>query len=364
MQQLSAVDTGFDPTNLATARFTISAADWDAPRRRLFYQDLDERVRALPGVKDAALSMSLPIEGSGWGSVFIVGDRPAPPTGQLPSAAFSPVTPGYFSTLGLRVLAGRVLGPGDGGERYTVVVNETVAKRFWPDGNAVGQRLKQGFVDSPTPWREIVGVVSDIKLNGVAQETPLQVYTPLSQDTGRTINVIARTSIDPKAVLLSLGNLVGEMNGDIPVYNATTFETLLSESTARQRVTAAILTIFAVVALLLAAIGLFGIVSHGVTERTPEIGVRLALGATSAGIVRLFVRGGIVTAVVGIVIGGLGAYWLTRFLEELLFGVEPLDRIAFVAGAGMLFLVALIACYVPASRAARVSPTVALRGEQ
>jgi putative ABC transport system permease protein len=363
MQQLSAVDTGFDATNLVTARFTISAADWDTPRRRLFYQELDERVRALPGVKDAALSMSLPIEGSGWGSVFIVGDRPAPPTGQLPSAHFSPITQGYFSTLGLRVLSGRPLGPGDGGENYAVVVNETFAKRFWPDGNAVGQRLKQGFADWTTPWREIVGVVNDIKMNGVAEETPLHVYTPLSQDTGRTINVIARTSIDPKAVQLSLANLVREMNGDIPVYNATTLETLLSESTARQRVTAAILTIFAVVALLLAAIGLFGIVSHGVTERTPEIGVRLALGATSSAIVRLFVRNGLVTAAVGIVIGALGAYWLTRFLEELLFGVEPLDRIAFATGAGVLFLVALVACYVPASRAARVSPTVALRGD-
>lgn len=364
MQQLSAVDTGVDVRNLATIRFTIASADWDAPRRRLFFDELETRARALPGVSDAALAMSLPIEGSNWGSVFIVGDRPAPGPADLPAAEFSPVTSTYFSTMGMRLIEGRVLQPSDRGDgAHAVVVNETFARRFWPGKSAVGQRLKQGFAEWTTPWREIVGVVNDVKLNGVDQETPLQVYTPLAQDTGRTAAIVARTSIEPEAVLLSLTNLVRELNGDLPVYNARTLEDLLSLSMAQQRLTAAILAIFALVALLLAAVGLYGIVSHGVTERTPEIGVRLALGATSGAIVRLFLRNGVVTAGVGIMLGAVGAYWLTAYLEDLLFNIKPSDAVAFGAGAGTLFAVALVACYVPAARAARVSPTVALRGE-
>lgn len=364
MQQLSAVDTGFDIRNIATVRFTISNADWDEPRRRLFYEELEARARALPGVANAALAMSVPIDGSYWGSVFILNDRPVPPPGDLPVGAFSPVTPNFFSTMGLRLIAGRTLQPNDRGESaHAVVVNETLAKRFWPEGNAIGKRLKQGFAAWKTPWREIVGVVEDVKLNGVDQETPLEIYTPLAQDTGRTVAIVARTSIDAEAALPSLTNLVKEMNGDLPVYDATTIEKLLSQSMARQRVTAAVLGVFASIALLLAAVGLYGIVSHGVTERTPEIGVRLALGATSSAIVGLFLRNGIVTAGAGILLGGVGAYWLTAYLEELLFGVTPSDGVAFAAGAGILFAVAVIACYVPAARASRVSPTIALRGE-
>jgi putative ABC transport system permease protein len=364
MQQLSSVDAGFDLKNLATARLTISNIEWQAPQRRAFFDALEEKVRTIPGVTDSAIAMSLPIEGSNWGSVFLLGDRPTPANNELPSAAFSPVTPGYFTTLRMRVLEGRALLPTDRGENVrSVVVNETFAKKFWPNGGAVGQRLKQGFAHSETPWREIVGVVNDVKLDGVAADTPLQVYTPLAQDTGRTAAIIVRTAIDPEGVLKTLSETVRQMNPDLPVYNVATMESMLSESMARERVTAVIFGVFAAVALLLASVGLYGIVSHGVTERTPEIGVRLALGATPSAIVRLFLKGGLVTALAGIAIGGLGAYWLTGFLEELLFGVEPSDLLAFSGGAGMLFVVALVACYVPAVRAARVSPTVALRGE-
>ena len=364
MQQLSSVDAGFDANNLATARITISNVAWQAPQRRAFYDQLEERIKAIPGVTDSAIAMSLPIEGSNWGSVFVLGDRPAPAPTELPSAAFSPVTPGYFATLKIRVLQGRGLLPTDRGEnaRY-VVVNETFAKKFWPNGSAVGQRIKQGFVHSDTPWREIVGVVNDVKLDGLSAETPLHVYTPLNQDTGRTVAIIVRTAVAPESVLKPLSDLVRQMNPDLPVYNASTMESMMRESTARERVTAVILGVFAGVALLLASVGLYGIVSHGVTERTPEIGVRLALGATPAGIVRLFVQSGLITAAAGIVIGGLGAYWLMEFLKELLFQVKPGDAFAFSAGAAVLFVVALIACYVPAMRASRVSPTVALRGE-
>jgi predicted permease len=364
MQQLSSVDTGVDVENLATVRFTISRADWDAARRRLFFDELEQKARALPGVSDVALSMSLPIEGTnGWGSVFILGDR-APVPEHLPSAEFSPVTPGLFSTMKMRVIEGRALEPGDrGAAAHAIVVNETFARRFWPGGGAVGQRLKQGWADSPTPWREIVGVVNDVKTHGIAESTPLQVYTPLAQDTMRSVALIARTSIEPESVLLPLSNLVKTLNGELPVYNVATLRSVLAESTARERAVATVLGVFATIALLLAAVGLFGVVSHGVTERIPEIGVRLALGATPAAIVRLFLRGGIVTAGAGIALGAVGAFWLTRFLDDLLFGVKPDDTIAFASGAGALFAVALIACYVPAARAAKVSPTVALRGE-
>ncbi|HEX6322745.1 MAG TPA: ADOP family duplicated permease, partial [Vicinamibacterales bacterium] len=314
MQQLSSVDTGVDIENVATLRFTISNAEWDAARRRVFFDEVEQQARALPGVTDVALSMSLPIEGTnGWGSVFILGDR-APTATDLPSAEFSPVTPGFFSTMKMRIIEGRALEARDRGDAaHAIVVNETFAKRFWPGGGAVGQRLKQGWADSPTPWREIVGVVNDVKVHGVAEETPLQVYTPLAQDTMRSVALIARTSIAPESVLLSLSDLVKRLNGDLPVYNVATLSAMLAESTARERVTATVLGAFAAIALLLAAVGLFGVVSQGVTERTPEIGVRLALGAAPGAIVRLFLRGGVATAGTGIVLGAAGAFWLTRF---------------------------------------------------
>ncbi|HEX6323138.1 MAG TPA: FtsX-like permease family protein, partial [Vicinamibacterales bacterium] len=177
------------------------------------------------------------------------------------------------------------------------------------------------------------------------------------------VALIARTSIAPESVLLPLSDLVKRLNGDLPVYNVATLGSMLAESTARERVTATVLGVFAAIALLLAAVGLFGVVSHGVTERTPEIGVRLALGAAPGAIVRLFLRGGVATAGSGIVLGAAGAFWLTRFLDQLLFGVTPVDGVAFAAAAAALFAVALIACYLPAARAARISPTVALRGD-
>lgn len=364
MQQLSAVDAGFDPRNLATVRLSIADLQWQAPQRWQFYDQLDQRARVLPGVVDAAVVNSLPIEGSRWGSVFLLDDRPLPNRAEQPSAAFSAVTPHYFSTLGLRLLHGRALNDADRtATANTVVVNEAFERRYWPGGSAVGHRIKQGFPESETPWREIVGVVNDVKLEGVAAETPLQVYTPLSQDSPRSVAVIARTSIAPEAVLRSLEGLVRELNRDFPVYNVSTIETMMREATARERVSAAVLGVFAVIALLLASIGLYGVVSHGVTERTQEIGLRMALGAGAPAIVRLFLGSGIVTAGIGIVLGGVGAFWLMRFLKDLLFGVQPVDTLAFGAGAATLFAVALIACYIPAARASRVSPTIALRGE-
>ncbi len=364
MQQLSAVDAGFDPQNLATVRLSIADVQWDAPRRSQFYEQLDQRARTLAGVTDATVVNSLPIEGSRWGSVFLLGDRPPAPRAEQPSASWNAVTPHFFSTFGVRVLQGRALTDADrGAAPNIVVVNHSFARRHWPQGSAVGQRIKQGFPESDTPWREIVGVVNDVKLDGVAADTPDQVYTPLSQDSPRSVAIVARTAIDPEGVLRSLEGLVREMNRDFPVYNVSTMETLMREATSRERVSAAILGLFAAVALLLASIGLYGVVSHGVTERTQEIGVRMALGASAPSIVRLFLSSGVVTAGAGILLGWVGAYWLTRFLKDLLFGVEPADALAFGAGASTLFVVALVACYIPAARAARVSPTIALRGE-
>ena len=364
MQQLSSVDLGFTSSNVATARITISDLSWQAPQRWAFFSALEERVAALPGVTHAALALSLPIEGSNWGSVFLLGDRPAPLPAQLPSAAFSPITTGYFAALDMRIVEGRGFERADyaGTQRRPVIVNQTFARRFWPQGGAVGQRIKQGFTHSNTPWREIVGVVNDVKLNGVAEETPLQVYTPLAHDPARNVAIIARTSTDADAMLLSLANTVKSLNADFPVYNLATMESTLAESLARERVTAVVMGVFAAVALLLASVGLYGVVSHGVTERTPEIGVRLALGATPPSIVRMFLRTGLMTAAVGVAIGGAGAWWLTQFLEDLLFGVPPRDAFAFAGGAIVLLAVALVSCYLPATRASRVSPSVALRG--
>jgi putative ABC transport system permease protein len=365
MMQLAAVDPGFRADHLLTARLTLSGELWNAAERRVaFYERMLEAVRGIPGVTDAALTLSLPIEGSNWGSVFIVSGKPIPPRADLPSSAFVPVSDTYFRTMGIAIKKGRGLEPRDAaGSATVIVINETLAARMWPGEDPIGQRLKQGWPEDTNPWREVVGVVADVKLQGVDQSTPMQVFLPLTQETPRSIAIVARTAVEPGTLSKALESTVQALQPDLPAMRILPMTSLMSTAVATRRLSAMILATFGIVAILIAAVGLYGVVSHSVTERTREIGLRMALGAEGRTILRLFVGQGLMTAAAGMVVGVAGALGLSSWLRQILFGVEPTDPATLAVVAAILLIVASVACYVPARRATRVDPLVALKAE-
>jgi len=364
LQQLTGVDTGFRPDHLITTQFVLNGEQWTDQRQQVFRDQLLARVRALPGVTRAALTFALPIDGSQWNSVFIAADKPVPARAQLPSAAFTPVSDGYFETVGMRLLRGRTLTTSDiQNAAKVVVINESLARRLWPGEAAIGKRLKQGWPEDQGTWREVVGVVADVKFNGVNVETPIQVYLPLNQEPMRYLAIVARTGSDPAALAPSLAAVVHDIDKDLPLYETRTMTDILDSSIARERLSTIVFVVFAVVALTLASVGLYGVVAHGVTERTHEIGVRMALGADRRHVLRLIIGQGLATAAAGAALGLVGALALSRAIQSLLFGVRATDPATLAAVILMLLAVACIACMLPAWRAARLNPSMALRME-
>jgi putative ABC transport system permease protein len=374
LQELTQVDTGIRADHLLTARFVLAGEQWTPERRRTFYDGLLARTAAIPGVGHTALAYSLPIDGSNWNSIFIVGDKPVPERARLPSAAFTPVSTGYFETMGMRLVRGRLFDRTETPDSpKVIVINETLAKKLWPGEDAVGKRLKQGWPETPdhalepggyfSPWREVVGVVADVKFNGVSNETPLQAYLPLVHESARSLALVVRSATEPSSIVPAIETIVRGLDKDLPLFQVRTMEQMLDASIARERMSMLIFAVFAIVALALASVGLYGVVAHGVTERTHEIGVRMALGAEGRHVLGLVVRQGLSMAVVGTVIGIAGAFALSRWIEALLFGVTATDPATLAAVVMTLLAVAAIACYIPAWRATRVDPTTALRAE-
>jgi len=364
LQRATSVDTGFKPDHLVTAQFILNGEEWTDARQHGFRDTLLDRLRALPGVTRAALTFALPIDGSQWNSVFIVSGKPVPERAQLPSAAFTPVSTDYFEAVGMRLLRGRYFERRDGESSPRVaVVNESFASRMWPGEDPIGRTLKQGWPEDKGDWREVVGVVADVKFNGITSETPLQAYLPLDQVSMRYLAIVARTSSDAEALMPSLESVVHDLDRDLPLYAKRTMDQILESSLARERMSTIVFMMFAVVAVALAAIGLYGVVSHSVTERTHEIGVRMALGADPRHVLALVVGQGLVTAAAGVAIGLAGALALSHTIEGLLFGVRSTDPATFAGVAALLLGIAVTACAIPAWRATRVDPTRALRAE-
>jgi predicted permease len=363
--RLTGVDTGFRADHLLTMRLVLPANYEDHAKRITIVNDLIARTRALPGVVQAAVGLSLPIDGSNWNSVFVPEDKPVPPSHDLlPSAGMIPVSASYFDALGTRLMRGRFFTSADReGTAPVAIINETLASRVWPGEDPIGKRLKQGWPERPGTWREVIGVVADVKFEGITEATTMQVYLPFAQDPSGDFTLLVRTAVDPGSMRSAVEGVVASLSRDMPVSAVRTMEELLDASIARQRMALMVLTVFALVALVLASTGLYGLVAHSVTERRHEIGVRMALGAERNDVVRLVIRHGLSMTLVGIVLGVAGAAALSKSLQGLVFGVDPMDPLTFASVVVMLLTTATLACYVPAWRATRIAPTTALRTE-
>jgi len=366
MVRLARVDTGFDPNNLQTLMLRLTGPQWPDARRQVFYGAVVERLRALAGVENAALASSLPILGSNWWTVFSTPGKTMEhwtAVGEIPNADTVLVTAGYFETLRIPLVQGRYFNRSDTPDSLPVaIVNSSVARKFWPNDDPLGKQIRQGFPDQPVgPWRTIVGIVGDIKQQGVDRESPRQLFMPFVQEPRATMFTVVRTRETVTAS--SLEAAIHDVDRNIAVFNDRTLDQLMRESSSRRRIAMIVLSVFGVVAVLLAAIGIYGVIAQGVAERRREIGVRMALGATGGQILGLFLRHGLVVVAVGIACGVVLALAAARSLASLVFGVTVTDPVTLSAVAALLTVVTLLACYMPARSATRVNPLEALRSE-
>ncbi len=354
------IDPGFRTGNLALMSFNIDAQGYSRARGEAFYRQVLDRMGTLPGVRKASLSTLLPLSGGGFmRSVFIEG-QDAPSTGNNGVLVMTnTVTPAYFETMAIPLRTGRGFAPTDieGGPRVAII-NETMAKKFWPQGDAIGHRFRFFGQDDPL---EIVGVVADSKF-GTLGEAPVScAYTPMSQAYAGQVSLEVWTAGDPSAALGTLRSVVQGMDPNLPLTGVTTMSQVLDQSLAVARMGAITLGAFGLLALVLAAIGLYGVMAYLVTQRTQEIGVRMALGASAGDVRRMVVRQGMTLAVTGIVVGVLAGLALGRAASGLLYNVGAVDPVTFVVIPLMLGVVALVATLVPAHRATRIDPLLALR---
>jgi putative ABC transport system permease protein len=357
-------DPGFNPDNVITMNLVLPVAKYkDEPQRAAFFQDLVQRVKANPGVESAALVSHLPLGGSNASDSYLVEGMPEPAPGQEYDGRYRVATPDYFRTMGISLVRGRSFTDQDkAGTTPVVVVNETLARKHWPGEDAIGKRIRFYGPLERAPWLEIVGVIRDVKHELNIPIEP-EYYLPLAQDTWTGMVLVARTSVDPASLAPALRQHVWAIDKDQPVFDVKTMQEVRSSSVALYSFSSVMLGIFAVVALLLASVGIYGVMAFAVTQRTQEIGIRMALGARTADVLKLVVKHGMKLALLGMLIGLGGSWAITRFLEKMLVGVEPTDLLTFSVVSGFLLLAAFVACYLPARRATKVDPLVALRYE-
>jgi putative ABC transport system permease protein len=363
--RLLSVDPGFDSAHVLTMEVQLPT---QAPSRyakeeqqTVFFQQLLDRITSLPGVSSAGAVVSLPLTGAWESTDLVIEGRPASPPGQGPEANYTAVAGGYFQTLKIPLVAGRQFTPQDTRDAPgVIIINEALAQRYWPNDNPVGQRFRVGFEDKP---RAIVGIVGSVKQAAVNAEVRPAMYLPQSQSTAGGMTVVVRAAGDPLALAGAVRDQVRAVDKDIPVTHLRAMDEVFSASVAQQRFSLLLVGLFAMLALVLATIGIYGVMAYSVSQRSHEIGVRMALGAQSSHVLKLILKHGMILAFAGIAIGLAGAFAVTRLLTSLLFEVKATDVKTFAAGSGVLLLVALLACYIPARRATKVDPLVALRYE-
>ncbi|MCA1815291.1 MAG: ABC transporter permease [Acidobacteria bacterium] len=363
--RLLRVDPGFDAEQVLTARLDLPEAKYpDQDRQLEFARQAVGRIRALPGVESAGAVSDLPFSGSRSARSFEIEGRPTGENTMTPSADYRRATPDYFRAIGIRLVRGRAFTEGDRqGAPPVAVVNETFARRFFPGEEVLGKRVIYGDGKGKKITREIVGVVADVVHDDLTGERAPEVYVPFAQHPQGEMFFAARSAGDPLALTTALRRAVLDVDRDVPVYSVMTMRQRLDVSVAPQRFNALLLAVFAAVAVLLAGVGVFGVMSYAVAQRTHEIGIRMALGAQRRDIRRLVLSRAMRVTLVGVACGLAAALALTRLMTKLLFGVRAADPAIYFAVPAVLAAVALLACYVPARRATRVDPLVALRDE-
>jgi putative ABC transport system permease protein len=361
--RLRAVDPGFVPDNLLTMTISLAGSAHSTPEKRIaFFNELLQRVDSVPGVQAASAINHLPLAGDVWTIPFTIDGRPAPAPGEKQSAASRVIRPDYFRTMGATLLKGRDFSTYDTDTSPPVaIINEPFAKRHWPHEDPLGKRIRIG---NDEVAREIVGVVKALKQDQWTAEPNLEMYSPnLQSSFPRALTLVVRSSGDPTALVGVIENQVWAIDKNLPVAEIRTMQEVIAGSIEQHRFNLFLLGLFAAVALLLAVVGIYGVMSESVSSRTHEIGVRMALGARPADVLRMVVRQGMSLAAIGIGIGLVGAFWLTQFMSALLYEVSPTDSATFLLIPVVLALVVLCACLLPARRATKVDPLIALRYE-
>jgi putative ABC transport system permease protein len=358
--RLRAENLGFQPSGLLTLRLPLAGVRNTAAERRIAFLDqVEERIAALPGVRAVAAVDTLPLAGFGFGTTFAVEGRPAPD--ERPMALVRAVTPGYFRTMGLPLLEGRDFTAADTARAgLALVVSQTLARRFWPRGGAVGSKL---VLDPGGRLAMIVGVVGNVKPERIEGDDWLTIYGPYAQNAFRSMSLVVRTTLPPRAVAPAAGRAIHQLDPDQPVADPRPMASVVDRVVAPARFNTVLLAIFAQIAFVLAAVGVYGVISYDVSQRTNELGIRLALGAPPANVTRLVVGQAALLASLGIAAGLAAAWALTRLMATMLFGVEPTDAFTFTIVPVLLGAVALMAGYLPSRRVLALDPAGALRHE-
>jgi predicted permease len=335
---------------------------YDDTRGKAFQKRLLERVRALPGVASAGLAQTVPVDiHFPRAPVFIEGQLPERPS-NAPRALTNVVSPGYFQAMSTRLVEGRdFFQQDDENSGRVAIVNEVFARRFWNGEDAIGKRFSVGTADSPR--LQVVGVAQNGKYTGLNEDPKPVVYRPLLQNYSRATSLIVRTQIDPQMSISAVRRELREMDPQLPISSAKTLDEHMSVPLLPSRIAASVLGGFGLLALALAAIGIYGVMSYAVSTRTYEVGIRTALGAQASDVLKLVIRQGITLVLIGLGIGLSAAFGLTRLMAVLLFGISATDPLTFAGVTALLAVTALSACYVPARRATRVDPIIALRCE-
>jgi putative ABC transport system permease protein len=382
--RLQSVNPGFSYEHLTSFSVSLPQKKYsELPQREAFYNRLLESLRSLPGVEATAAASGLPLGNNGWQTSFVVDGQPVPPRDQTPLMEACLVTPDYFRAMGIPLksgryfndhdnrsfLAGRDLSKLNEDQRTiagvnSIIVDEEFARRHWPNEEAVGKRIKLGGSDPQNPVLTVLGVVGRVKMEGLSQDSKrVQGYLPYAQNPSGSMTVILKASSDPNQMIAAVREKVKLIDPDQPIYSIRTMDEIRAESVAPERLNLTLLSIFAGIALVLAVVGIYGVMSYTVTQRTHEIGIRMAIGAQPRDVFKMVLGQGMTLALIGVVLGLVGAFALTRLMASMLFGVEPTDPATFGGIAVLLTTVALLACYLPGRRATKVDPVVSLRYE-
>lgn len=377
------VNPGFSHEHLTTVSISLPQKKYETQQARSsFYNHLLENIRVLPGVESTAAATGLPLGNNGWQTGFLVEGQPPPQRDQTPLLEACVVTPDYFRAMNIPVLRGRVFTDRDDQSHLAgrdlskvsenhrsvagvnkIVIDEEFAKRYWPNEEAVGKRVKWGS-DADSPMLEVIGVVGRVKMESLNQNSDrVQGYFAFNQLPAGAMTVIIKGASDPNQLISSVRGAVKAIDPDQPIYSPLTMDEIRAESVAPERLNLTLLSLFAGIALVLAIVGIYGVMSYSVTQRTHEIGIRMAIGARPGDVFKMILGHGMKLALIGVALGLVGAFGLTRLMATMLFGVEPTDATTFASISILLITVALLACYLPGRRATKVEPTISLRYE-